>query len=301
MASQAHSEVARTGSRTLIGPWAHVGRGTQRYGNIDFGPNARVDCVALQIRWFDYWLKGKQNGMLDTAPVRIFVMGDNQWRDEQSWPLERAEDAVYFITSKGSANTPAGGGRLIRERPADAGTNHYTSDPQDPVPSLHGPALFTIPTDQRPLAERRDILVYQTEPLDERVEVTGNPVVLLSASSSAPDTDFFVRLIDVAPEGLARDVSLGMVRARYRNGVDKPSLIAPGEVVQYTIRMNPTSNAFLPGHRIRLDITSSDFPNYDRNHNTAADQNADATLKTADQTIHFGAAGATRIVLPCVP
>ncbi len=301
MASQAHSEVARTGSRTLIGPWAHVGRGTQRYGNIDFGPNARVDCVALQIRWFDYWLKGKQNGMLDTAPVRIFVMGDNQWRDDQSWPLERAEDAVYFITSEGSANTPAGGGRLIQERPADAGTDHYTSDPQDPVPSLHGPALFTIPTDQRPLAERRDILVYQTEPLDERVEVTGNPVVLLSASSSAPDTDFFVRLIDVAPEGLARDVSLGMVRARYRNGVDKPSLIAPGEVVQYTIRMNPTSNAFLPGHRIRLDITSSDFPNYDRNHHTAADQNADATLKTAEQTIHFGGANATRIVLPCVP
>jgi putative CocE/NonD family hydrolase len=301
MISEAKTEVARTGSRTVIGPWAHVGRGTRRYGNIDFGPNAQLDCVALQIRWFDYWLKGKQNGMLDTAPVRIFVMGDNQWRDEQHWPLERTVDEVYFIASDGQANTPAGDGTLSRQTPADTGADHYTYDPEDPVPSLHGPALFAIPTDQRPLAERRDVLVYQSDSLDERIEVTGHPVVELYAASSAPDTDFFVRLIDVAPDGLARDVSLGMVRARYRTGVDKPRLITPGEVLHYTIRMNPTSNAFLPGHRIRLDITSSDFPNYDRNHNTAADQNADATLKTADQAVHFGGATATRILLPCVP
>ena len=160
-------------------------------------------------------------------------------------------------------------------------------------------ALGGIP--QQALQDRQDILVYQGEPLAERVEVTGNPVVELYAASSAPDTDWFVRLIDVAPDGLARDVSMGLIRARYREGLDKPKLLVPGEVVKYRIRMTPTSNAFLPGHRIRLDVTSSDFPNYDRNHNTAADQNADAALVTAQQTIHHGGTTATRLILPRVP
>ena len=146
------------------------------------------------------------------------------------------------------------------------------------MPTLFAPGNFTCATDQRRLSNRTDILVYQTEPLTERVEVTGLPQVELYAASSAPDTDWVVRLIDVAPDGLARDVCMGVVRARYRDGVGKPRLIKPGEVVKYTIRLSPTSNAFLPGHRIRLDVTSSDFPNYDRNHNTAADQNADAEL-----------------------
>ena len=301
MVNEAKSEIARKGSRTIIGPWAHVGRGKRRYGNIDFGPNAKMDAVALEIRWFDYWLKGKQNGIDKTAPYRIFVMGDNKWRDEQYWPLIRTVDKVFYLSSKGKANTPAGDGKLVTEKSYDIGNNKFTYDPKDPVPSLHGSALFQIPTDQKPLAKRKDILVYQTDILKERIEVTGNPVVELYAASTAPDTDFFVRLIDVAPDGIERDVSMGMVRARYREGLDKPSLITPGETYKYTIRMNPTSNAFLPGHRMRLDITSSDFPNYDRNHNTAANQNADATLKTATQTIHHGGIYATRIVLPQVP
>jgi putative CocE/NonD family hydrolase len=190
---------------------------------------------------------------------------------------------------------------VVKECPETAGTDGYAYDPADPVRTLHGKASFTHAADQRPLADRKDILVYQSEPLTERIEVTGNPVVELYASSSAPDTDWFVRLIDVAPDGYARDVSLGLVRARYREGLDKPKLLTPGEVVKYTIRMNATSNAFLPGHRIRLDVTSSDFPNYDRNHNTAADQNADATLAVANQTIHHGGPYATRMILPRVP
>ena len=138
-------------------------------------------------------------------------MGDNRWRDEPTWPLERAQDRVLYLTSGGKANTPAGDGRLLDDKPNSAGADRYTYDPADPVRSLHGPRLFQMPTDQRPLADRRDILVYQTEPLGERVEVTGYPEVELHAASSAPDTDFFVRLIDVHPDGLARDVSLGMV------------------------------------------------------------------------------------------
>lgn len=297
--SEARTEVARKGSRTIIGPWAHAKR--RRYGNIDFGPTAALDYVGLEIRWFDFWLKGRSNGIDQTAPVRIFVMGENRWRDELQWPLERAQDFTFHITSDGNANTPIGGGQLVRKLPSASGNDGFVYDPNNPVPSLHGAPLYVIPTDQRPLADRRDILVYQTNPLTERFEVTGNPTVELFASSSAPDTDFFVRLIDVAPDGMARDVSLGMVRARYRNGLHEPALIEPNSVVKYIIRMNPTSNAFLRGHRIRLDITSSDFPNYDRNHNTSADQNADTELVTAKQTVHHGGTRATHIVLPWIP
>ncbi|MCH8150622.1 MAG: CocE/NonD family hydrolase, partial [Planctomycetes bacterium] len=250
---EAATKTARRKSRLYIGPWSHAGRGERRFGNIDFGPDAAVDLTDLEIRWFDYWLKGHASGVDQESQVKIFVMGDNRWRDELEWPLKRAEKRVLHLASKGGANTPAGDGILVEGKPP-AGSDHYTYDPRDPVPSLHGAALFTIPTDQRPLAGRRDVLVYQSEPLSERFEVTGNPTVELFASSSAPDTDFFVRLIDVDPDGLARDVSLGMVRARYRKGLDQPELLKPREIVRYCVRMNPTSNAFLPGHRIRIDV-----------------------------------------------
>ncbi|MEO2012872.1 MAG: CocE/NonD family hydrolase [Fuerstiella sp.] len=297
--SEAATPMARSGSRTIVGPWAHSKN--RRYGNIDFGPEATVDVTELQIQWFDYWLKKKQNGMDKTSAWKIFVMGDNSWRNEKEWPLQRTEKKSLFISSNGAANMPAGDGRLLWGQPAEAGTDQFTYDPNDPVPSLHGPGLQVRPTDQRAIADRTDILVYQTEPLTERFEVTGNVTVELYASSSAPDTDFFARLIDVAPDGMARDVALGMVRARYRTGLGQPTVLQPGETVRYTIEMDPTSNAFLPGHRIRLDITSSDFPNYDRNHNTAADQNSDSELQIAQQTIHHGGVHATRIKMPWVP
>ncbi len=297
--TEAATTVARNGSRTIVGPWAHSKR--RNYGNIDFGPEAQPVTADLEIRWFDHWLKGEQNGIDEMSPWRIFVMGENRWRDEQTWPLERARQKSLFITSDDPANTASGDGKLVWQSPHFAGTDRFTYEPQNPVPSLHGPGLQACATDQRPLADRPDILVYQSEPLSERFEVTGNPTVELYAASSAPDTDFFARLIDVSPDGMARDVSLGMVRARYRKGLDQPALLHPGEIVKYTIEMNPTSNAFLPGHRIRLDITSSDFPNYDRNHNTSADQNADAELLPATQTIHHGGVHATRIIVPWIP
>jgi len=296
---EAKTEVARKGTRIIIGPWPHGGI-SRRYGDIDFGPTAQLDRIGTQIRWFDYWLKGRQNGIDKDAPVRIFVMGDNRWRDEQHWPLRRTKEKVLYITSDGHANTPSGNGRLVAGKPESGGTDNYLYDPHNPVPTPYGTALPRA-CDQRPLAKREDILVYQTEPLTERLEVTGNPVVELYASSSAPDTDWFVRLIDVHPDGLARDVCMGMVRARYRHSLAKPELLTPGEVVKYTIRMRPTSHAFIPGHRIRLDITSSDFPWHDRHHNTAANQNADATLVVANQTIYHGGEEATRIILPWIP
>jgi len=203
MVREAKTKVACAGSRIIIGPWTH-GSTYGRYGNIDFGPDATLDEIALQIRWFDYWLKGKQNGVDKDAPVRIFVMGDNKWRDEQHWPLRRTKERILFITSAGHANTPSGDGKLVDKRPQSSGTDRYVYDPNNPVPAPYG-AQRPRPAGQRPLANRQDILVYQTEPLTERVEVTGNPVVELYAASSAPDTDWFVRLIDVAPDGLARE------------------------------------------------------------------------------------------------
>jgi putative CocE/NonD family hydrolase len=206
---------------------------------------------------------------------------------------------VLFTMSGGGANTAHGDGRLDDAVPAPV-EDHYVYDPRNPVPDLYAPGRISIPTDLRPLANRTDILVYQSAPLTERVEVTGYPIAELRACSSAPDTDFFARLVDVAPDGLARDVATGLVRARYRDGVDRPRLMEPGEPETYRIRMSATSNAFLPGHRIRLDITSSCFPSYDRNHNTAADQNADAELRPAEQTILHGGTAPTRLLLPVI-
>jgi putative CocE/NonD family hydrolase len=297
MVAEGYNDVARRG-QLVIGPWSHSGRGNPRQGKVNFGPAAKMDLTQAEIRWFDYWLKEEANGVDQQSPVRIFVMGANRWRDEPHWPPERATPREWFLSSGGHANTPAGDGSLNAIAPTTEGRDRYQYDPRDPVPTLWTPKLFTVPADQRAVAKRQDILVYQTEPLETELEVTGYPEVVLHASSSAPDTDFFARLIDVAPDGTAIDVAYGMVRARYRRGLDRPELLKPGEPTKFVIRLRPTSNLFLAGHRIRLDITSSDFPNYDRNHNTAADQNADATLETAEQTILHGPGFGSKLILP---
>ncbi len=301
MVKKGKTEMARTRQRLVIGPWSHSGRGRRKVGQIDFGPNANYNVRGEEIRWFDYWLKEKNNGIEKEPPVRIFVMGANEWRDEQEWPPARAVNQTLYLGGEGSANTPAGDGHLGSILPVKNAADHYTYDPKDPVPTLWGAAQFTVPADQRPLAKRRDILAYQTAPLREAFEVTGYPEVTLFASSSAPDTDFLARLIDVAPDGMAREVSSGMVRARYRNGLDKDKLLKPDKVTEFKIKLRPTSNLFKAGHRIRLDITSSDFPNFDRHHNTGANQNADAKLVVAKQSVHHGPAYRSRLVIPMIP
>lgn len=301
MTWRGRTKAARQGQRLIIGPWGHSTRGKRKVGDFDFGPAAEMSVEQTEIRYFDYWLKGQPNGVDRDAPVKIFIMGTNRWRDEHEWPLKRELPLELFLTSDGPANSAFGGGKLLRKSPARSGQDRYRYDPHDPVPTLWEKISFMVPTDQRPLANRRDILVYQSAPLDAPLEVTGYPKVQLYAASSAPDTDFFARLIDVAPDGTAREVAMGMVRARYRNSLSKPKLLKPGGVTRFNIKLRPTSNMFLHGHRIRLDITSSDFPNYDRNHNTAADQNADATLAVADQTICHGGHWKSKLILPVIP
>ena len=301
MIKRGRTKAARQGQRLIIGPWGHASRGKSKVGDVDFGPAAAQNVAQTEIRFFDYWLKGKANGVDQDAPVKIFIMGANRWRDEAEWPPQRARRAELFLTSNGAANTPAGDGKLVAKPPGESGRDRYRYDPRDPVPTLWAKTTFMVPNDQRPLVNRRDILVYQTEPLDQPLEVTGYPEVQLYAASSAPDTDFFARLIDVAPDGFAREVAMGMVRARYRDSLAKPKFLRPGEITRFRIELRPTSNEFQPGHRIRLDITSSDFPNYDRNHNTATDQNANATLVIADQTVHHGGRWQSRLILPVIP
>ena len=301
MRERGATKKARDSQRLVIGPWTHTGELTRKTGDVDFGPEAEVDYFSLIIPWFDYWLKGEENGIKDTAPVRLFVMGANKWRDEEEWPLSRARATNFYLHSGGKANTPRGDGSLTLQTPPDETADNYTYDPRDPVMSLFAYSGQDEPHDHRVLDHRRDVLVYQTEPLETPVEVTGVPVLSLYAASSAPDTDFIVRLIDVHPDGFAQNLCYGIVRARFRDGLDRPNLMTPGEVYEFTIKLLPTCNLFKAGHRIRVDISSSDFPNFDRNHNTGKEDWADPELRTAKQTVFHNTSRPSCITLPLIP
>jgi putative CocE/NonD family hydrolase len=283
-------------SRLVLGPWRH---GTPRLdrireGELDFGVNAGLDHDALLLRWFDFYLKGERNGLDREKPVSIFVMGENAWREEDDWPLVRRAETPYYLRS---------GGKLSLEPPrSDERPDTYSYDPLDPVVDLHEGAQG--PYDQTPLETRDDVLVYQTEPLLKDVEVTGHIEVELFASSSAKDTDFVVRLLDVHPDGRAFNLmspTVEVIRARYRDGEDKVSLLEPGIVAPIRLNRLVTSNLFRAGHRIRIHVTSSLFPHFDRNPNTGEPIGKNSRTEVARQEIHHSAAHPSRIVLPVIP
>jgi len=301
-------------SKLLIGPWSH-GSATNPIGEVNFGfassaafIDLQIDFMSLQLRWFDHWLKGKDTGMLREAPIKLFVMGANVWRDEQEWPLARAVETRYYLHSNGHANTLHGDGLLSTERPDNEVSDHYVYDPANPV-ITRGGALLMSPEypsgafDQRPTESREDVLVYTTPVLQQDVEVTGPIMVHLWATSSAPDTDFVARLVDVHPDGYAQNLTDGIIRARYRNFTkgEAPSLIEPGKAYEYEIDLWATSNVFKAGHRIRLDVTSSNFPRWDRNPNTGHDFGVDAELAVAHQAILHDREHVSYVVLPIVP
>ena len=290
---------ARESTKLIIGPWNHPGIGSRSVGDVDFGLQAEVDTHGLIIRWFDYWLKGLPNGIDQEPAVRYFVMGSGRWQSASTWPPEGTVDATFYLESDGDAGRAGGSGALVARqslRAADSDT--YIYDPSDPTPTLWDRRLFTSPADRRVLEYRDDILYYRTVPLTEAVEVVGHPEVVLHASSSAPDTDFFARLVDEHPEGPALEICYGMVRARHRHSIDHDELLVPGETTEFRIRLGPTACQFQPGHRIRLEITSSDFPNHDRNHNTGRNDLADTELVVARQEVFHAESLASRLVLP---
>ena len=291
-------ESLRGQHRLIVGPWGHD---ILTHGPVDFGADSAIEYFDAVSRWYDYQFKGIDNGIGSEPPVKLFIMGENRWRFEHEWPLARTRYTEFFLHSDGSANSVAGDGALSTSKPDGERPDQYDYDPADPVMSLMDIDAQAAARDQRPLDGRKDILVYQTPPLQQDIEVTGPVALKLWAASDAPDTDFSVKLIDTHPDGLAVNLCYGILRASYRDGYDSPSLIEPGTPYEYTIRLNPTGVLFRRGHRIRLDVASSDFPNFDRNHNTGADFWSDAELRVAHQTVFHDSERPSRLILPVIP
>ena len=310
MRETAGSEDARRGHKLLIGPWLHSSRGGSLVGSHYFGSAAdagALDLDGIHFKWFDYWLKGIDNGILDEPPVRIFVMGDNVWREEQEWPLARARPTEYYFHSGGKANSLQGNGTLSTEPPTEESPDIFLFNPADPVPTKGGQlccnAYFVAngAFDQSEIEAREDVLVYTTPPLQQEVEVTGPLTVTLWAATSAKDTDFTAKLVDVCEDGCARNLTDGIIRARYRDSSSSPSLLEPGKAYRYTIDLWATSNVFKAGHRIRVEISSSNFPRFDRNTNTGNLIAEDKEFKPALQTVLHDREHPSHITLPIVP
>ena len=271
---------------------------------MDFGPEAAVDIPGLHLRWYDRRLRGVDTGIDQEAPLRLFVMGANAWRDAWEWPLAQTRFTPFYLHSGGRANSRFGDGSLSLEEPHEEATDQYLYDPEDPVPTLGGQSMFitnTGPRDRRPLERRDDVLVYTSAPLEEDLEVTGPITLTLFAASSAPDTDFTATLVDIYPRGPAIHLCEGIVRARFRDSYEQPSLIEPGAVTRYTISLWETSNLFRAGHRIRLEISSSNFPRFDRNLNSGATPGLDSEVMMAQQTVFHDRSYPSRLTLPVIP
>jgi putative CocE/NonD family hydrolase len=306
--AHAATDRARRNQRLIVGPWTHARptRDTRRIGDVDFGPSAGFDAESLLVAWYRHWM-GDAPATTDFAapPVRLFVMGENRWRDEQEWPLARARAKPLHLVSDGLANSRFGRGRLVwslgEGDAAGASVDTFTYDPRTPVPTGAAGAYSRAPTDQRTLEERRDVLVYTSEPMTTPLEVTGPVQLVLWAASSATDTDFTARLVDVHPDGTARALTDGILRARYRSSRTAPTLLTPGTPTEFVIEVGATSNVFLPGHRLRLEVSSSNFPRFDRNLNTGAPFGTDSVPVVARQTVFHDRLRASRLVLPVVP
>jgi putative CocE/NonD family hydrolase len=316
--------------RLIIGPWTHGGQARHFAGEAEFTTDAALDFDAWRLRWLDRWMKGVQNGVDKEAPVRVYVMGSGEprrtkdgrlfvggrWRDEQEWPLARTVYTPYYLHA---------GGGLSSERPRETPPTKYLFDPRKPVPTLggnissQGTLMFQGAADQKcrldfwlcadtlPLSARNDVLVFQTPPLERDVEVTGRLVVTLFAASNALDTDFTAKLVDVYPpsadypHGVDLGIGDSIVRARYRNGTGKASLLTPGQPAEFRIEMYPTSLVFRKGHRIRVDISSSNFPRFDINPNTGEPLNDHRRTQVAENSVFHDPGRASHILLPIIP
>ncbi len=296
---------ARRLTRLMVGPWTHSQIGSaEPFGDVDFGPNAAVDIPGEHLRWYDMRLRGIDTRIDEDPPIRIFVMGRNAWRWENEWPLARTRYTAYYLHSAGHANSASGDGILSREAPEDELADRFDYDPADPVPTVGGQSLSsanTGPRDRRGVECRDDVLVYDTETLAADVEVTGPVELRLFAASDALDTDFTATLVDVYPDGRAIHITEGIVRARFRESFREPRLISPGAVVKYRIVLWETSNVFKAGHRIRLEVSSSNFPRFDRNLNTGNVPGLDEEMRVARQTIHHTVKYPSHLLLPVIP
>ncbi len=306
--AHAGNEAARQGQRLLVTIGGHAGKG-EKIGEVDFGSQAaQYDEDALTLEWYDFLFHGAQNRFSTNDRVTLFVMGENKWRSEEDWPLKRARETRYFLHSGGRANGLSGDGMISTEKSGHEAADVFTYDPTNPVPTTGGPLccdgehLAPGPRDQRTVEGRPDVLVYTTAALDQDTEITGHVTLELYAKSSAVDTDFTAKLVDVWPNGFAQNLTEGILRARYREstkGAAKP--IVPGQIYPLNIDLWSTSNVFLKGHKIRLEVSSSNFPRFDRNHNTGSMASTDESMVKASNTILHDAEQPSALMLPIVP
>jgi len=316
--------------KLIVGPWTHGGQGQTFSGIAEFGPAAAVEMNEFRLRWFERWLKGVENGIEKEPPVRIFVMGTGDghktkegrlfvggnWRTESEWPPARAVSTAYYLHSDGTLSTI---------NPSTSEPTRYQFDPRHPVPTIggnvssEGSLMSRGAQDQRcradywpceddlPLSARSDVLVFQTPPLDRDLEVTGRLVVKLWGSSDGPDTDFTAKLVDVYPPssdfpaGVDLNVADSIVRARYRDSLSAAEPLISGQPYEFTIEMYPTSLVFRKGHRVRLDISSSNFPRFDVNPNTGEPLNQNRSWRIAENSIYHDPEHPSRIILPVIP
>src|SRR5882762_7548984 len=314
MRKLSRSDHARRWQKLLIGPWGHGVRSDPKYGDMDFGPQMATDLRKLHLHWYDYHLKGVQNGLDTEAPIRIFVMGENGWRDEQEWPLARARATRLYLHSGGTANTRMGDGTLSEKTPGTERPDTYAYDPRYPVPTYGGhgsggggitrDGAFSVqgPMDQRSTQQRDDVVVYTTDTLAADTEVTGAVELNLFFSTDVTDTDFFGTLSDVYPDGRAILITEGAGRTRYRESREKTKLLTPKQRYEVKIPLWETSNVFKASHRIRLHITSSNFPRFNRNLNSGkpmAEEMAE-DIRVAHQIILHDGQHPSSLLLPVV-
>ena len=308
--SRGGSAAARDGQRLIVGPWDHL-NSTGSYPDRQFGMMAdaqTADLTGAHLRFYDRWLRGREDALAGSAPVRIFVMGIDQWRDEQDWPLPDTAYTDYHLHSSGRANSAGGDGELRPEPPAAERADTYLYDPLRPVPTLGGRVMSpstanaASPVDQRPAEARQDVLCYSTPVLEHPVEVTGHVSLTLFVSSSATDTDFTGKLVDVFPDGRAIFLTDGILRARYRNSLAEPEPLIPDQACEVTLDLSVTSNVFRPGHRIRLEVSSSNFPRFDRNTNTGGTvtEDGEEDVQVAVNRVFHGPEHPSRLVLPVI-
>lgn len=304
---QAGSEHARQNQKLVIGPWYHM-PWHQQVGSIDYGDDARNCVDAVQLLWLDKHLRGESNQLDEEPNVALFVMGENKWRFENEWPPRQAKLTNFYLHSQGRANSLNGNGRLSQDTPDDEVPDIFTYDPGNPVLSIggHSCCIDTLTPmgafDQRPQEYRNEVLVYTSEVLTEAVEVIGTVEVTLYAASTAVDTDFTAKLVDVHPDGRAINIGEGIIRARYRESLEQPTLIEPGQVYEYKILVGSTANVFKAGHQIRLEISSSNFPTFDRNTNSGKPlvEAGPADWFVATQTVFHDNRYPSHVVLPIV-
>lgn len=310
--TKAGSEAARKGQRLLVEVGGHAGGSQRKIGDVDFTEKAEYDSDGVQLDWYDALLKGAHNEFSGGKAVRIFVMGRNEWREEEDWPLARAKTTRYFLQSGGNANSAAGDGRLTMDAPgaklaAAQARDSFDYDAANPVPTIGGPLccrgdlLKPGPFDQKEAEQRKDVLVYTTPALEKDLEATGPVSAELWVSTSAKDTDFTAKLVDVWPNGFAQNLTEGILRLRYRDSQEKPEAVKPGTAYKIRVDLWATSNVFLAGHKVRLEISSSNFPRFDRNLNTGEEQAHATRMEKATNVVLHDKEHPSALLLPVIP